>query len=51
MGNIGWGREEVAQAAAASMTNNSYISPPFITEDREIPVSRLRDNWLLDLHF
>lgn len=46
VGNIGWGRSEVAEAAAKSMTNISYTLPPFHTEEREELVTLLRDHWL-----
>lgn len=46
VGNIGWGRAEVAEAAAEAMTGKGYILPPFWTEEREQLVAILREHWL-----
>jgi len=46
VGNIGWGREEVAAEAAASLKRLTYALPPFATPERVELVERLRDNWL-----
>tara|TARA_Y100000768_G_scaffold55991_1_gene37314 strand:+ start:26021 stop:27334 length:1314 start_codon:yes stop_codon:yes gene_type:complete len=44
--NIGYGREEVADAIARAVKNNSYILPPFLTPEREALLDELRENWL-----
>ena len=44
--NIGYGREEVAQAIAKAVKNNSYILPPFLTPEREALLDELREYWL-----
>ena len=44
--NIGYGREEVAEAIAKAVKNNSYILPPFLTPEREALLDELRDYWL-----
>ena len=46
VGNIGWGREEVAAEASAALSRLTYALPPFATPDRLELVERLRDNWL-----
>ena len=44
--NIGYGREEVADAIARAVKNNSYILPPFLTPEREALLDELREYWL-----
>ena len=44
--NIGYGREEVADAIAKAVKNNSYILPPFLTPERESLLDELREYWL-----
>ncbi|MAE94714.1 MAG: aminotransferase class III-fold pyridoxal phosphate-dependent enzyme [Planctomycetota bacterium] len=44
--NIGHGRAEVAEAAARALERNSYVVPPFATEERVALVERLRRSWL-----
>ena len=44
--NIGYGREEVAEAIAKAVKNNSYILPPFLTPEREALLDELREHWL-----
>lgn len=44
--NIGHGRREVADAAAAAMVSMTYAVPPFVTPERERLVERLRRSWL-----
>ena len=44
--NIGYGREEVAEAISKAVINNSYILPPFLTPEREALLDELRNNWL-----
>ena len=44
--NIGYGREEVADAIARAVKNNSYILPPFLTPEREALLDELREHWL-----
>ena len=44
--NIGYGREEVAEAVKQATKNNSYILPPFLTPEREDLLDELRENWL-----
>ena len=46
VGNIGWGRPEVAEAVAQSLRTNSYVLPTFKTQEREQLVNELRDYWL-----
>lgn len=46
VGNIGWGREEVAAEAGATLARLTYALPPFATPERLALVERLRDNWL-----
>jgi len=33
--NIGYGREEVAEAIKEAALNNTYVLPPFLTPERE----------------
>ena len=44
--NIGYGREEVADAIARAVKNNSYILPPFLTPEREALLDELREHCL-----
>ena len=44
--NVGHGRREVADAAAAAMTSMTYAVPPFVTPERTRLVERLRRAWL-----
>ena len=44
--NIGYGREDVAEAVADAVKNNSYILPPFMTPEREALLDELREYWL-----
>lgn len=46
VGNIGWGREEVASQSAEALTRLTYTLPPFATPERVELVERLRENWL-----
>jgi len=46
VGNIGWGRQEVADAAAASLTRLTYTLPPIATPERLALAERLSDSWL-----
>ena len=46
VGNIGWGRKEVADAAAASLTKLAYTLPPFATPERLALAERLSSKWL-----
>jgi adenosylmethionine-8-amino-7-oxononanoate aminotransferase len=43
---IGWGRPEMAEAAAAALTGAGYTLPTFATEARLSLVERLVDHWL-----
>lgn len=44
--NIGYGREEVAEAIKESALNNTYVLPPFLTPEREELLDELRNHWL-----
>jgi adenosylmethionine-8-amino-7-oxononanoate aminotransferase len=44
--NVGHGRREVAEAVARSLERNTYLVPPFATEERLALVERLRGAWL-----
>ncbi len=44
--NIGHGRTEAAEAAAAAMTGAAYVVPVWATEHRVKLVERLQDRWL-----
>ena len=44
--NIGYGREEVADAISRAVKNNSYVLPPFLTPEREALLDELREYWL-----
>jgi adenosylmethionine-8-amino-7-oxononanoate aminotransferase len=46
VGNIGWGRQEVADVAAAALAKLAYTLPPFATPDRLALAERLRSDWL-----
>ena len=46
VGNIGWGRQEVADAAAASLAELTYALPPIATRDRIALAERLVRDWL-----
>ncbi len=46
VGNIGWGRQEVVDAAAESLANLTYVLPPLATADRLALANRLSRNWL-----
>jgi adenosylmethionine-8-amino-7-oxononanoate aminotransferase len=44
--SIGHGRKEVAEVAARTLAEVSYVVPPFATEERVRLVERLRASWL-----
>ena len=44
--NIGYGREEVAEAIKQATKNNTYVLPPFLTPEREDLLDELREYWL-----
>ena len=44
--NIGYGREEVAEAIKEASLNNTYVLPPFLTPEREELLDELRNYWL-----
>jgi adenosylmethionine-8-amino-7-oxononanoate aminotransferase len=44
--NIGYGREEVAEAVANVLKSNTYVLPPFLTPEREALLDELREYWL-----
>ena len=44
--NIGYGREEVAEAIKEASLNNTYVLPPFLTPEREELLDELRNHWL-----
>jgi len=46
VGNIGWGRQEVADAAAESLARLAYTLPPFATPERLALANRLTSDWL-----
>ncbi len=46
VGNIGWGRPEIAEAMSSSLGAAGYVLPPFPSVERERLVERLRANWL-----
>lgn len=46
VGNIGWGRQEVVDAAAESLANLTYALPPLATADRLALAKRLTQDWL-----
>jgi adenosylmethionine-8-amino-7-oxononanoate aminotransferase len=48
VGNIGWGRREVADATHAAMVNGAYAVPIWPTEHRLALRDRLVDRWLPD---
>ncbi len=43
---IGWGRPEMAEAAAAALTGTGYALPTFATEARLSLIERLVEHWL-----
>ena len=46
VGNIGWGRQAVADAAAESLSRLTYALPPFATPERLELAERLTNDWL-----
>jgi adenosylmethionine-8-amino-7-oxononanoate aminotransferase len=46
VGNIGWGRREVAEAAASALEKLTYALPPFATPERIELAERLLRDWL-----
>ncbi len=44
--SIGHGRAEVAEVAARTLAETTYVVPPFVTEERVRLVERLRAGWL-----
>ncbi len=48
VGNIGWGRTEVAEAAAAAMGQTGYVVPLWPTPQRLALRDRLVEQWLPD---
>jgi adenosylmethionine-8-amino-7-oxononanoate aminotransferase len=48
VGNIGWGRTEVAEAAAAAMGQTGYVVPLWPTPQRLALRDRLVERWLPD---
>jgi adenosylmethionine-8-amino-7-oxononanoate aminotransferase len=46
VGNIGWGRREVAVAAAECLARLAYVLPPFATPERLELAERLTRDWL-----
>ncbi|MDY7104452.1 MAG: aminotransferase class III-fold pyridoxal phosphate-dependent enzyme [Actinomycetota bacterium] len=44
--NIGHGRREVAEAAAASLAGRDYVLPPWLTPERAALTDRVLDRWL-----
>jgi len=46
VGIIGWGRQEVADAAAESLARLTYALPPFATPERVRLAERLTAHWL-----
>ena len=44
--NVGYGREEVAEAIKEASLNNTYVLPPFLTPEREELLDELRNHWL-----
>lgn len=44
--NIGYGRKEVAEVAAAALEKLTYIIPPWASDERSRLVERLVANWL-----
>ena len=48
VGNIGWGRAEVADAARAAMATGAYVVPLWPTPARLALIERLVDRWLPD---
>src|SRR5580765_1090560 len=48
VGNIGWGREEVADAAAGALRGGAYSIPLWPSTHRLALVDELVDHWLPD---
>ena len=48
VGNVGYGRREVAEAIADAAANCSYVIPPWLTPEREALVNELGEHWLPD---
>jgi len=46
VGNIGWGRQEVVDAAANALADLTYALPPFATPQRVALATRLNSDWL-----
>jgi adenosylmethionine-8-amino-7-oxononanoate aminotransferase len=46
VGNIGYGRAEVAEAVSQALQQNTYVVPPFATPERIRLVERLAEHWL-----
>lgn len=46
VGNIGWGRQEVADAASSALAGLTYALPPLATPDRLALAERLTRDWL-----
>ena len=46
VGNIGYGREEVAEAAAQTLREIGYVLPTWVTPQKEALVDRLQRSWL-----
>ena len=46
VGNIGWGRREVAAAASAALAGLTYTLPPIATPERLALAERLARDWL-----
>ena len=46
VGNIGWGRREVADAVAAAMSTGGYVIPLWPTPNRLALIDRLVERWL-----
>jgi adenosylmethionine-8-amino-7-oxononanoate aminotransferase len=44
--NIGYGRPEIAEAAAAALEGAAYVVPPWPTENRIRLVERILDRWV-----
>ena len=53
--NIGYGRQEVADAVAKATLNTGYVIPIWLTDEREQLVDRLMKDWLpeefIHIHF
>jgi adenosylmethionine-8-amino-7-oxononanoate aminotransferase len=44
--NVGYGRPEIAEVAARSLSTVGYVVPPFATPERQALVERLVERWL-----